>query len=80
MYSHLLSTLAARAFSNAYFGEHPRPNISRVLCYGNESKLLDCSYTSTTSCSHTNTAGVRCQGETIPGLMKYYFINNRQFT
>ena len=63
-----LSTLtAARVFSNAYFGEHPRPNISNVLCYGNESKLLDCSYTNISSCSPSSTAGVHCQGDMIPG-------------
>ena len=61
--------VGAVAFSNAYFGEHPIPAISNVLCYGNESKLLDCSYTNLSSCSPTYTAGVRCQGDTIPGLL-----------
>ena len=59
--------VAAIAFHNAYFGEHPRPNISSVLCFGNESTFLDCSYTNTSFCSPTNTAGVRCQGDRIPG-------------
>ena len=57
-------------FYNAYFGEHSSPgtNLTYLYCYGNESRLIDCRHTTTTSCSASNVAGVRCQGKTVAGI------------
>ena len=60
----------AVAFSNAYFGEHSSPgtNLTNLYCYGNESGLIDCTHSTTTSCRVLNVAGVRCQGRTVAGI------------
>ena len=33
-----------------------------VICQGNESSLLECNYTGTHNCDHSEDAGVRCNG------------------
>ena len=43
------------------------PNVTNIQCYGNESHLLDCSYTNTSFCGPRNAAGVRCQGDVLSG-------------
>ena len=57
-------------FSHAYFGEHSSPgtNLTNLRCYGNESRLIDCTYSTTTSCSASYVAGVRCLGKTVAGI------------
>ena len=55
----------AVAFSNAHFGRGTgRIYLDGVSCTGHETNLLDCSRSSTVSCSggHSEDAGVRCQG------------------
>ena len=58
----------ALPFTNAYFGEHSSPgvNLTSFRCYGSESRLTSCSY-STTSCGVSQVTGVRCQGKTVAG-------------
>jgi len=67
----LLNCTDALPFYNAYFGEHssPGPNITSVRCYGNESQLLNCRHSMTTTCRISNVAGVRCQGEITGGVL-----------
>ena len=64
-----LSFADALAFTNAYFGEHSSPgtNLTNLHCYGNESRLIDCTHSTTTSCGVSDVAGVRCQGKTVAG-------------
>ena len=58
------------AFTNAYFGEHSSPgtNLTSLQCYGNESQLIDCRHSNTTTCRASRVAGVRCQGKTVAGI------------
>ena len=59
----------AVVFNNAYFGAGVGPiYLSNVECTGSEANLTDCSHDSTVICSggHTEDAGVRCQGRSIP--------------
>jgi len=65
----LLHCTDALPFTSAYFGEHssPGPNITSVRCYGNESQLLNCRHSTTTTCRVSYIAGVRCQGEIVRG-------------
>ena len=60
----------ALPFTNAYFGEHSSPgtNLTNLRCYGSESRLIDCTYSNTTTCSASNVVGVRCQGKTVAGM------------
>ena len=53
------------AFSNAHFGAGIGAiYLDGVGCTGSETNLIDCSRSSTVSCTygHTEDAGVRCQG------------------
>ena len=61
----------------AYFGEHSSPgtNLTNLYCYGNESRLVDCTHSNTTSCSASYVAGVRCQGKTVAGIRSYSVIS-----
>ena len=55
----------ARAYSSAYFGQGVGDiHMTYVRCIGTESRLLSCSYSTTSrySCSHYEDAGVRCPG------------------
>lgn len=58
----MLFTLLLDAYRNAYFGIGTGPiHIDDVSCMGSESRLIDCSYdTSTSGDSHYEDAGVRC--------------------
>ena len=53
----------AVAYSNAYFGQGIIPILmTNVGCSGTESRLVDCSYSSSTGgCYHYEDAGVQCQ-------------------
>ena len=55
--------LDANAYSNAYFGQGIIPILmTNVGCSGTESRLVDCSYSSSTGgCYHSDDAGVTCQ-------------------
>ena len=57
----------ALPFTNAHFGEHSSPgtNLTYLYCHGEESRLIDCTYSTTTSCGVSNVAGVRCHGKTV---------------
>ena len=57
----------AAPYINAYFGLGVSPNMTNFLCYGNESRLLDCLHT-TETCSLYGTAGVHCLGDVVPGM------------
>ena len=61
--SYLLSD--AVAFGSAHFGAGTGTiYLDNVGCTGSEAKLIDCSRSSTVSCTygHSEDAGVRCQG------------------
>lgn len=49
-----------------YFGRSRRINIQQ--CYGNESQLLSCEYTTSYSSWGYSRYGVHCQGETVAGM------------
>ena len=53
----------ATARLNAYFGQGSGSILmTSVACTGSESRLIDCSYSSSTSgCNHYDDAGVQCQ-------------------
>ena len=55
----------AVAFSSAHFGAGAGPiYLDNVDCTGRESNLLECSHSSFVTCSsHSEDAGVRCQGK-----------------
>ena len=64
IYWDMLSTDAV-AFSRAHFGAGTGEiYLDNVGCTGSETNLIDCSRSSTVSCSsgHAEDAGVRCQG------------------
>lgn len=58
----ILSITGASAFSSATFGAGTGPIfLDQVACSGTESNLLECTSSSqTTSCQHSDDAGVRC--------------------
>ena len=48
-------------YSSAYFGEGTGPIfMDMVICSGSESRLLSCSYSTTTDDTHSDDAGVKC--------------------
>ena len=57
----------AYTYSSSRFGRGVEANLTDFLCYGNESDLLNCTY-SVSSCSRDYTAGVLCYGDVVPGL------------
>lgn len=58
--AHML--IGALSYNNAFFGmSSGSVFLSSVSCNGTESSLLECQY-STSSCNHSEDAGVRCQG------------------
>ena len=60
-------SIGAVAFSNAHFGAGiGSVFLNSVSCSGREIGILDCPFsTSTSSCSHSDDAGMRCQGMLI---------------
>ena len=54
-------------YDGSIIGSHLRPNITGLLCVGNESKLTDCKHSITAMCGASNTAAVYCQGEIATG-------------
>ena len=64
------------AFTSAYFGEHFSPGIhlTSLHCYGNESRLINCRYSTTTTCRMSRVAGVRCEGKTAAGMYCFYVL------
>ena len=54
--------------SSLRFGRGVDTNLTNFLCYGNESQLLNCAYSVTSSCSRDYTAGVLCYGDVVPGV------------
>ena len=65
MWSSLLLSTGALAFSTAYFGRGTGPILlDNVHCTGNESSLLECNHLyNQSNCAHSADAGVRCQCE-----------------
>lgn len=64
----------ARTF--AYFGQGTDPILlDDVACVGTESRLLDCSYTSTHNCVHLEDAGVTCQPATVNSMLNLHVCN-----
>lgn len=63
----MLLYAGAVAIQSEYLGQHylQGQSITSQLCYGNESRLLDCRYYNST-CSRSG--GVYCQGETVAGM------------
>ena len=60
-----LSLTGPTATINAFFGQGTgQIALVNVLCAGTEARLADCSVGSTTFCSHSEDAGVRCQAQT----------------
>ena len=59
-----LPSLDAIAYSGAFFGAGSGPiHLDDVACTGSEAALINCTYdTITTDCSHSEDAGVQCQG------------------
>jgi len=60
-----MSLTDAVAFSNAHFGAGTGAiYLDDVGCTGSETRLIDCSRSSTVYCyyGHSEDAGVRCQG------------------
>ena len=58
----------AVAFTNAHFGRGTGPiHLDNADCSGSESRLTDCSHSSSASCrfGHNEDAGVRCQGKFV---------------
>ena len=52
------------ALGDAYYGEGSGPvYIDTIDCRGNESNLTDCTYTTSSTCSHSQDAGVQCRAE-----------------
>jgi len=43
-------------------------NLTNFHCYGNESHLLNCLHSVTSSCSRSSTAGVLCYGDVVSGM------------
>ena len=52
--------------SSSRFGRGVEASLTNFWCYGNESHLLNCTY-SVSSCGRDYTAGVLCYGD-VPGL------------
>ena len=65
--SGLLHLTDAVAFSSAHFGVGTgKIYLNRVGCSGSENRLIDCSHSTSNNCGHSEDAGVRCQGYTLP--------------
>ena len=59
----------AYTYSSSRFGRGVATNLTSFHCYGNESHLLNCTHSVTSSCSRDYTAGVLCYGDVVPGLL-----------
>ena len=58
------SLLDVIAYGGARYGQGSGPvYLDDVNCLGNESRLTDCSYTSSSTCPHSQDAGVQCRAE-----------------
>ena len=52
------------AYSGARYGEGSGPvYLDSVNCLGNESRLIECTYASSSTCPHSQDAGVQCRAE-----------------
>ena len=52
------------AYGGARYGEGSGPvYIDNVGCLGNESRLTECTYSSGSTCPHSQDAGVQCRAE-----------------
>ena len=56
--------LDATPLYNAYFGQGAGPvTINTIVCSGNEPSISNCIVNTTSSCTHSNDASVRCAGQ-----------------
>ena len=56
--------VGATARGSVYYGQGSGPILlDDVACVGNESRLLDCQYTSIHNCVHSEDAGISCKAE-----------------
>ncbi len=59
-----LFSLDVIGYSGARYGEGSGPiYLDNVDCLGNESRLTECTYTSGSTCPHSQDAGVQCRAE-----------------
>ena len=59
VYFSAISDAVAR--TNAFYGQGSGPiNVDDPACIGNESRLLDCSFSPIHNCVHSEDAGVDC--------------------
>lgn len=59
-----LTSLAAQAVGSAFFGQGTGPIfLDEVQCVGTEDNLLACPSIRMHDCTHSEDAGVRCQGQ-----------------
>jgi len=57
-------TADATAYPNAYFGQgNGSIVLDDVACVGNETRLVDCQFTATHNCVHSEDAGASCKAE-----------------
>ena len=69
-YCFLFNILGAEAFVNAHFGRGTGPLLlDRLGCTGHEANLLSCYHRGIEvigyNCTHSDDAGIRCQGVVI---------------
>ena len=58
----------AYSSSSSRFGRGREANLTDFYCYSNESHLLNCTHSVTSSCGRDYTAGVLCYGDVVSGL------------
>ena len=71
LYSTILVTTAAAAYSNAFYGQGSGPILmDDVACSGREGGLINCAFDNHTSdCRHSEDAGVRCYNPPTTGML-----------
>jgi len=66
--------------TSSYFTAGTGPiNIDSVSCTGNEDSLLDCTYSTQTTCTHSSDAGIRCSATPRKFQIKFVQIEEQQY-